>query len=412
MKRSTLSVVLVLSLLMPLLASAAFERPSDLLTAMTSGGKPREFSGTFYAKIDDFEPLIVSGSFDGAAEGTETANLKAKFHGTVAVASGADHLLAEATFLIYEQKLYVRIENLAWDMEDNEDAATQLESLKQLVGTWLSEDLSTLATESQSYDDVLGEYAQILQDAEVNVTADDLRAFANELIDAALSMEHRQFVGGHAYTLSLRSDAIAAVYDVLQKWLPIADHTWESTDEVDRESLEWMQEQMNDALTVRAKIDTNASGDFRYGKYYVAFDLPESGMYSALEMKVQHRPSTVYLDVPKTSENLSDKLSSLFDVSIPDDEDLDWEDEDWEDWEEDDWEDWEEEDWEDEDWTDDESTESSLPRGLAENCGTTGEDMQLLRRGACGIQRPSHRLVEEATLRLEACRLGKQCEEE
>ncbi|MDD5623645.1 MAG: hypothetical protein PHI23_02970 [Candidatus Peribacteraceae bacterium] len=391
MKRHILSwTIASLAVLTPLCTFAAFERPSDLFLSLQSEGKPQEFDMKFFAKVDlgDEEGMVtIGGSVNGMSEGKKADEVKMFLHSTINAEVGNEgSIRGDVDMQIFQGMLYLRLNDL---QVTSTDAALK-EFLSPIVETWKGKWLSTdMMAELQKQ--TSGDSLQSLIDLnELDMSPEELAQSFTTIFDAIFQMEHTRFREGHAYLLTLKPDfwaeALSAYVDVIAEIEPeLADSLLE---EDILPTLATGSEYYLDGLNVRIKVDTNNEDQFRFAKYYASLDLPEDGIYFAVEGKTQHRPKPVYLEIPKQPVDLEEAIQEIFGTGFETEE---WEEEFPEEGGTDIWE-YEGEgvnEWED--WSDDEETQwvppeedlANWPKCTAEP--GTKEYLQLSRKGECPI---------------------------
>lgn len=424
MRRSVLLVSLFTSVALPVIALAAYALPSELLMSSGLDGRPRDFSAKVYVEAGaDDAAVHITGSIKGKSEGTNAKDIKAEMHITASMENDQGNGSVVLNVKAAQGTLAVQVEELRFETAffTEEDRAQFEEQLSAFRGKWYTVALADLPEQAPTLDAVFEQYAGMLQDAGVSVTAGDLKAFAADLINAAFRMERTQYLAGNAYDLRLRPDAAKALMNVLNRWATNMDPSFLTDTSLDDSSSAELQQLLDESLNVHMKIDTNTAGEFRFGKYYVGFQMPEAELTFAVEGTLQHRVAAVNVDLPNVAsplEFLTEDILGELDDFFPSGDDMEWENQEWETLPPQDWE-WDEEEWlplPPDDWqSDDERRPPSVrPPRLPQNppylpddtldllratCGTpTGapeQSLQYARKGTCGVKPLSRRHLRE-----------------
>lgn len=330
MRRSLVALSLVLSLVAPSFAAAAYTQPSEIFFAALKNeeGKPRNFAADVYFTMkENGEKMTVAGSFKGMGEGTTLENTKLSLQANFTVTMAADESdeggpTGNSTYgtvsgggeaMISAGKLYVRLSPMrALEGSDPTIARELITFNEQYANKWYASDAQTLqganATSWNSSNDLWTSIAALTGNTSMSPAM--VSEIATRVVNAVFTMETAQFKTGYAYTLSLKprfmSEGLLAVYQVLAQVPELSVSTFDPQDP----SILAMEKQFNDSvkLTVRVKVDTNNQDVFRFSRLYATIAIPEVNMSASMEATTEQRTEAVNVDVPENTEDLSNLL--------------------------------------------------------------------------------------------------------
>ncbi|MDD5041915.1 MAG: hypothetical protein PHX87_05785 [Candidatus Peribacteraceae bacterium] len=311
MKKSFFFTACAVVFAVPLIALAAFLRPSDILTSLAYDGKPRDFEGKFYASVGEGTDIVrLFGTVRSQSEGLNFKDMKSSLHMNLTATMSEGDISGTFDLMAYHEALYVRISDVAIRSKNmNARDADFLSSINQYQNRWFVLDIPQEMS-SWSWTDALQEEGSDLSSAQVK----QILVIA---ADALFSMEHTRTRTGDTYLLTLTrqwADALTSAINGVGEMSPgIAD---ELSSEEMLPVLATNAEYLSQAVTVRLKVDTTSEGDFRFARIYTTFTAPDdegNPVNFAIEGTLQHRPQPVYLDLPKQTE----PLDGIFGDTLP-----------------------------------------------------------------------------------------------
>lgn len=314
MRKSFFAAACVVALAVPLIALAAFSRPSSALSSMIYDGKPREFDGKFYVSVPiEGDTVSFSGMVRGMSEGLTPKDMKMSLHTDIAATMSEGDIKGAVDMMVYRKKLYVRLSDVVMKLRSGsaiEDAGF-LSTIGIFQNRWFILDLPAEVSDT-SWTDMLEE--------EFDLTPEQAQQMFATVVDALFSMEHTRTKSGNIYLLTLNPEA----------WAEALTSSINGLDEVNPDLADTLSsEEMfpvlatttdayAHALTVRLKMDTTSEGDFRFARFYSTFTLPDDfgePVVFSIEATAQHRTQPVYLDLPKKTEPLESIFGDFFPFS-------------------------------------------------------------------------------------------------
>lgn len=412
--RRLVALSTALSLLMPLGAGAFFQKTSELIAAIQYDGLPRSYAFEMHAQVEE---VYISAWIRGATEGMNPATMKSWNTITMHMDGTDDGQRVQARMKlalhINQGMGYVRVESVEGSVSDE---VLKIGSMAEL-NKWIAFPLTDLVENG-----LMMENGKVVLDTEQ-------QALVHQLFDGVLAHTYTRYSNGYAFSVKLHPN-----------WLNNASMVLFGTDAADTALL---QEDFSKNVNLHFKIDTDFSGNFRFGKFYVSAAHEE---FSFVMQGTAERTGVVRVETPTntmTVEEFSAYLekSDLVDffrkqalpVGLPipgmdmwDMREQEWDESEWEEME------WDEEEEISEEWNEEDAWEQRAllrqqrleerrhrtpERPAIERSPTplrqsrsdvrctaepgTPQYLQEMRKGACGLSDPTdHRVSSNRTVKL------------
>ncbi|MDO8468893.1 MAG: hypothetical protein Q7S29_04010 [Candidatus Peribacter sp.] len=306
MKKSFFVTACAVAFSVPLIALAAFIRPSSVLTSLAYDGKPREFEGKFYASVGEGADLVrFFGNVRSLSEGVHLKEIKSSLHVDMTAETNEGDITGSMDMMAYRETLYVRVSNVSIRAKDmSSDDADFLAWIRTYQNRWFTLDLANAT-------------ADLNEESGLSLTTDQWKEELALVLDTLFTMEHTRFKTGNTFLLSFNPEM----------WAEALTSSINNLDSIDPDLADQLSgedmlpvlstgaDYYAHALTARLKVDTNTDGDFRFARIYATLDLPaeDTPVSLAFEGTLQHRTQPVHLDLPKQTE----PLEQLFGDVLP-----------------------------------------------------------------------------------------------
>lgn len=306
MKKSFFVTACAVVFAVPLIALAAFVRPSDILTSLAYDGRPRQFEGKFYASVGEgTDNVRFFGNVLSLSEGLTLKDMKSSLRVDMTATTSEGDITGSIDMMAFREKLYVRVSDVSIRAKELvSDDADFLSAIEEYQNRWFTLDLQELSSDFS-------------EDNNLMLSSEQWKEQLALILDTLFTMEHTRFKTGNSYLLSFNpemwAEALTSSVNNLDNMNP---------DLADKLSGEDMLPVLSTgadyyahAITARLKVDTTSDGDFRFARIYATLNLPDEDtpVSFSLEGTLQHRLKPVYLDLPKQTE----PLEGLFGDSLP-----------------------------------------------------------------------------------------------
>ncbi|ALM10139.1 MAG TPA: hypothetical protein DEB30_04140 [Candidatus Peribacter riflensis] len=304
MRKSFLLTACAVVFAVPLIALAAFSRPSDVLFGLENAGGPRSFEIKLYSTVGEEEDLVqffVTGN--GMTEGTTPQDLKISLHLNVSAVTTEGTISGVGDVIGYHEKVFFRLSNVkvsgpiitAGDLADIETMS------REMRGRWFVAE-APQTTDSPSWD-------EMARELDLPFSAAQMREGIARVIDAVFAMEHSRFLAGTTYTLTLKPNFIVEGIRAAEGWLTeVNQDSAANMPETGDADLQEFEDLFRQNLTVRLKVDMSGDGAFRFARSYVTLSLPDEAVALSLEASMQQRPAPVYVQIPANATPVEELL--------------------------------------------------------------------------------------------------------
>jgi hypothetical protein len=285
---------------LPVAALAYFMQPSALLKAIEFDGRPRNFSMEAHARMDD---TYVSFWANGEGEGRTADAMKGKWHATLDVVADDTNMRVKVDMLLHQQVAYVRLNELHTDFEDD---VLQV-SANVLQKKWLAIPLNEEQAQVGGKDAFIAGFVEGMAQEGIAVSPQRVEAFIDSLIDAILSLEHTEFIGGNAYSLRLKEGFVREILLSTDEFLrEMNGEDLRLTEFLADPSIWEMESLMLNATNLHIRVNTNDEDDFQMMRFYLAVEHPAlAGFSFVTQGETQRQMTPVYIGVPSNAHTMS-----------------------------------------------------------------------------------------------------------